>query len=113
VLKKTVNFRLKLAVFNSSFFMILVLSYSGCRQKNVWGGEGKGQRKHQDREIAPITFPPFYQWRDRRRTCHAPRVHLKEMLHQEPHVKSEDFLWRNTHFWKNVHLFRKFQPDFM
>jgi len=24
---------------------------------------GREQKEHQDREIAPISLPPFYQWR--------------------------------------------------
>jgi len=74
---------------------------------------GRGQWKHRDREMAPISLPPFYQWRVRGRTGHAPRAHLKATVHQEPHVKSEDFFTKNNHFQKNAYLLRKIQPDFV
>jgi len=32
---------------------------------------GKGQKEHQDQEIAPISLPSFYQWRVRGCTGHA------------------------------------------
>jgi len=75
--------------------MILILSFSflfilkrcapkGCRQKNFQGTK----ETPRPREIAPISLPPFYQWRVRRCTGHAPGVHLKRTLHQKPHVKS-------------------------
>jgi len=38
-----------------------------------WEGE---KEHHQDREIAPISFLPFYQWRVKGRTEHAPRDNL-------------------------------------
>jgi len=48
--------------------------------------------------IAPISIPPFYQWRDRGCNKHAPRLGdalgiLKRTLHQEPHLKSEDLFF--------------------
>jgi len=58
---------LKLAVFTSYCFMILILScyflfiLKRCVPKGVgrkiFGG--KGVKEHQDREIAPISLPPF------------------------------------------------------
>jgi len=47
--------------------------------------------KRQDREIAPISLPPFYQWRGQEGhwampSGHALSAHLKGTLHQEPRV---------------------------
>jgi len=36
----------------------------------------KGQKKHQDRKIAPISLPPLYQCQLRGRTGHAPSEDL-------------------------------------
>jgi len=36
--------------------------------------EGRGQKEHQDREIAPISFLPFYQWWVKGHTGHAPGI---------------------------------------
>jgi len=43
-------------------------------------------------------------------TGHALWAHIKGILHQEPHVKSEDLLWRNSQFQKNAYLFRNYSP---
>jgi len=112
---------LKLAIFNSYFFMILILSCSflfilklcaqiqGCRLNfYLGGGGGREQKKHQDREIVPISLPPFYQWRVRGRTGYAPRAHLKGTLHQDPRVKMKTFSSRNTHFRKKYQSLENF-----
>jgi len=75
-----------------------------------FSGGGRWQKEQQDRVIAPISLPLFYQWRVRWCTGHAPRAHFKGTLHQESHVISEYLLWRNTHFRKNTYLFEKFIP---
>jgi len=74
---------------------------------------GRGQKEHKDREIAPISLPLFHQCRVRGCTGHAPRAHLKEMLHQEPCIKSEDLLMEKYPFPENVYFIRKFQPNFL
>jgi len=59
--------------------------------KKFWGG--RGQRKHQDREIVSISLPPFYQWRVRGHIGHASRAYFKGLLHQEcPDKKSRPFM---------------------
>jgi len=66
---------------------------------------GRGAKRHQDREIAPISLPPFYEWRVRGRTGHAFRAHFKETLHQEPCVKSEDLFMEKYPFPKKCLTF--------
>jgi len=51
-----------------------------------------GAIENHNREIVPISLPPFYQWQVRERIGHASKVHLKEMLHQEPREKVKTFL---------------------
>jgi len=79
-----------------------VLSSKGVGRK-IFGG--KGAKEHQDREIALINLPPFYQWRVRECTGHAPRAHLKGTLHQEPHIKSEDLFMEEHPFLENCLYF--------
>jgi len=80
----------------------------------LFSGDGDGPIESQDREIAPISLPPFYQCRVRGRTGHAPRIHLKGMLHQELRIKSEDlFLEKHPFPGKCLYLFRKFQAFFV
>jgi len=113
---------LKLAVFNSYCFMILILSCSFYLFLNsvlsskgvgrIFFG-GWGQKKHQHRKNSTNKpLPPFYQCQVRWCTGHAPRA-LKGTLHQEPCTESEDlFFWKNTHFRKNAFL-RKFRAIFV
>jgi len=84
-------------ILSCSFYLFLnaVLNSKGVGRKTFGG---RGQRKHQDREIASISLPLFYQWRVRGRTGHAPRAHLKGTLHQEPRVKSEDLFMEKYPF---------------
>jgi len=72
--------------------------------------EERRQKEHQDREIAPISFPPFHQWQVRRRTGHAPRNHLKGTLHQEPHIKSEDLFMEKRLFPEKCLSWENFSP---
>jgi len=61
---------------------------SRASAENFPGGGGGGNKKAKstDREIAPITQFPFYQWRVSGHTGHAPRDRFKGTLHQEPCV---------------------------
>jgi len=55
--------------------------------------------------------PLLYQWRVRRRTGHTHRDHLKETLHQEPHVKMKTFFGDIlTIFWKMPTFLEHFRP---
>jgi len=61
-----------------------VLSSKGAGRK-IFEGE-MWQKKHQDREIAPISLTSFYQWQVRGRTGYAPRAYFKGTLYQEPRI---------------------------
>jgi len=69
---------------------------------------GRGQKEQQDREIAPISLPPFYHWRVRGLTGHAHRAYFKGTLHQEPRIKSEDLFMEKYPFPENSYLFKRF-----
>jgi len=85
-----------------------VLSSKGVGRK--FSGE-REQKEHHDRETAPISLPPFYQWRVRGRTGHAPWAYLKGTLHQEPRVKSEDLFMDKYPFSKKLPIFSEnFSP---
>jgi len=75
-----------------------VLSSQGIGRKFFEGEEGGKRNTKTEREIAPISLPPFYKWWAREHTGHAPRAHLKETLHQELHVKSEDLFMEKGPF---------------
>jgi len=53
-------------------FLNAVLSSKCVSQKKFFFLGGREQKEYQDREIAPISLPPFYQWRVRERTGYAP-----------------------------------------
>jgi len=40
-----------------------------------------------------------------------PGLISKERCTKKPRAKVKTFLWRNTHFWKNAYLFRKFHSN--
>jgi len=107
---------LKLTVFNFYFFRFsysVVLFYLFLNAVLLRASAEKfsrGRDKHQDREIAPISLPPFYQWRVRGRTGHAPKAHLKGTLHQEHRVKVKIFLWRNPISGKIPIFLEDFSP---
>jgi len=73
-----------LSVVLFRLFLNVLLSFKGVGRK-IFGRSG--QKEHQDREIAPISLPSFYQWRVRGRTRHAPRAHLKGTLHSRAPCK--------------------------
>jgi len=75
-------------------FLNALLSFK-CVSREIFGG--RGQKEHQERKIASISLPPFYQWQVRRgRTGHLPRAHLNRTMHQEPRAKNEDiFMEKN------------------
>jgi len=55
-----------------------------CVGKKNFFWEERGQkvkRNTKTEKLAPISLLPFYQWRVRGRTGHAPRTHLKRTVH--------------------------------
>jgi len=79
----------------------------GHRHNNF---RGKGAVERQSPKNSSNKPPTILSERVRGRTGHAPTVHLKGTLHQEPYVKSKDYFLEKHPFSENA-FFKKFMPS--
>jgi len=91
-------------------FLNAMLSLKGVGRKIF--GEKRGQNEHQDREIAPISPLPFYQWRVRGRIGMHPGITSREHCIRAPRKKWKLFYGEIPISGKMPNLFR-FQPNFV
>jgi len=65
---------------NEIFEYQILIKYLEFDRKSGYIGRKNFKREpmeNQDREIAPISFSLFYQWRVRERTRYAPKAYIK------------------------------------
>jgi len=64
--------------------LVKVLKISSKGVGGKFFGRGRWQKEQQDRVIAPICLPLFYQWRVRWCTGHAPELTSRERCTKSP-----------------------------
>jgi len=102
-------------ILSCSFYLFLML----CSAQRVSVEKFLGrreQKKHQDREIAPINLLLHFMSGGLEGALGVhPGLTSREHCTKSTAQKLKTFLWRNIHFRKNTSIayLRKFQPDFM